>query len=386
MLSLGGTATVAKAVGFLLVLAWAATLACHPGREARSLLTDQRWLVVFATGLVAWSVLSTAWAQSRSAALLGASRYAQDLVLLPILYTGVTRFKHVRWVAAAFVGGAIAATLYGLLTGVTVDGSRLVGALGDPNETAAVMLAAAALAGALATSERLTPPRRAGAVAAAVAALVALAATASRGGLVALAVAALAAVVIGGRGRPRVTAVVVVGGVVVVAWFMLLAPSSSRNHVTSLQTGRTTLWTVAARTIGANPLVGVGNDNFAVISKDYLIQPGVTTDAGQVILDPKVAHNIYLELWADLGIVGLALFVGLVLMAVRAAWATVRLLQRAGRRADEILARALIVAIAGMLVADFFISDLYSKQLFLLLGLAPAMLAAARRDVRRAVA
>jgi O-antigen ligase len=104
-----------------------------------------------------------------------------------------------------------------------------------------------------------------------------------------------------------------------------------------------------------------------------------------VVLNPKVAHNIYLELWADLGIVGLALFLGFVVMAVRAALAAVKLLQHAGRRADEILARALIVAIAGMLAADFFISDLYSKQLFLLLALGPAMLIAARRDVRTGV-
>jgi hypothetical protein len=59
-----------------------------------------------------------------------------------------------------------------------------------------------------------------------------------------------------------------------------------------------------------------------------------------------------------------------VLIPLRAAWTAVQRLEQAGRRAEEILARALILAIVAVLAAGFFISDEYSKQLFLLLALA----------------
>lgn len=383
VISLGGAATIAKGVGFLLVLAWGAAIARQSGRESRSLLHDQPLLVSLAVGLAAWSVLSAAWASSPSTAISGASRYAQDLVLLPILYTGLTRFKHARWAAAAFVAAAVGAVFYGVLSGTTADGSRVVGALLDPDETAAVMVAAAVLAGGLACSDQLSTRARALAVAGAIVSLLGLALTASRGGLVALAFAVAVAVVIADRWRPRVAKAALIGVVVLVGWFAFFAPASSVDHLSNLQSGRTTLWQVAGRTISANPITGVGNDNFALDASSYLLRPGATTAADQILVVQHPAQNIYLELWADLGIVGLALFLGFVALCLRCAWKAAQILRKAGRWADEIFARALIVAIAGMLMADFFQTDQYDKQLFLLLALAPALLAVARREAGR---
>ena len=143
---------------------------------------------------------------------------------------------------------------------------------------------------------------------------------------------------------------------------------------------------MAERAIAAQPIVGLGNDNFSLMSSHFLVQPGATTRADQIVTLAQPAHNIYLEIWADLGIVGLVLFAGVVLAALRAALAAAALLEAAGRRAEELLARALTVAIVAMLAADFFISNEYSKQLWLLLALAPAMLAATCTDSRAAPA
>jgi O-antigen ligase len=375
-----GSASAAKAVGGLLVLAWMATLARRSGRDARSLLSEHRPLVACAVALVAWSVLSAAWAQSPGTALSGASRWAQDLILFPILYTGLRRLAHVRWVLIAFVGGALLAMLYGAATGSTVDGSRLVGALGDPNETATVLLVASVLALALGVGESRSRSRRWIAFTAAIVALFGMVATASRGGIVALAAAAVVAVILAGRWRRQIALAAVVGAVVVTGWFVLLAPAGARSHITSEQTPRTTLWTVAERAIAANPVVGVGTNNFAIAAKGFLLAPGATTRADQIVTTPHVAHNIYLEVWADTGVVGLLLFLGVVLAPLRAAWSAVAILENAGQRAAEILARALIVATVAILAAGFFISDEFSKQLFLLLALAPAMLAAVRTE------
>jgi O-antigen ligase len=378
VLSLGGAATASKALGGLLVLAWLAALAKRPHGEARALLREHRGLVACAVGLVAWNLLSAVWAQSSSTALLGASRYAQDLVLLPILFTGIRRIEHVRWIASAFVAGAVLAMLYGVATGTTVDSSRLVGAIGDPNETATVLVVASVLALALGIGETQSRLRRWGAFGAAILAIFGIVATASRGGLVALAATTLVAVVISGRWRRQIAAAAGVGAVLAAGWFLLLAPASSVSHITSDQTPRTTLWTVAGRAIEANPVVGVGNDNFSLAASHYLVRPGVTTRADQIVVVQDVAHSIYLEVWADSGIVGLALFLLLVVAPLRTAWRAVKVLEQAGRRADEILVRALIVAIVAILAAGFFISDEYSKQLFLLLGVATATLATAK--------
>jgi hypothetical protein len=45
----------------------------------------------------------------------------------------------------------------------------------------------------------------------------------------------------------------------------------------------------------------------------------------------------------------------------------------------ELLARGVIVAVLALLAADFFLSDQYSKQLWMLLALGPALLAVSRR-------
>ena len=46
----------------------------------------------------------------------------------------------------------------------------------------------------------------------------------------------------------------------------------------------------------------------------------------------------------------------------------------------EALARAMFLGLCGMLVADLFISVMYSKLLWVLLALGPAMYAIARRE------
>ena len=46
----------------------------------------------------------------------------------------------------------------------------------------------------------------------------------------------------------------------------------------------------------------------------------------------------------------------------------------------ELLSRGVFLGLVGILTADFFASEQFSKQLWLLLGLAPALLAIATRS------
>jgi hypothetical protein len=49
----------------------------------------------------------------------------------------------------------------------------------------------------------------------------------------------------------------------------------------------------------------------------------------------------------------------------------------------ELIGRGLFVATLAMLAADFFLSEQYSKQLWLLLALGPSLLAIAHRGAER---
>jgi hypothetical protein len=67
------------------------------------------------------------------------------------------------------------------------------------------------------------------------------------------------------------------------------------------------------------------------------------------------------------------LFVAFVGGALTLGWRAVRAFTRSGDTDLELIGRGLLVALAGMLAASFFLSAEYEKQLWLLLGFAIAL-------------
>jgi O-antigen ligase len=225
---------------------------------------------------------------------------------------------------------------------------------------------------------------RALAVLAAVAAMLAFFATFSRGGMISLGVVILAGCVYAGKARPAFVALVV-GVVLVGAVFLGDTTSGAVARLTSTSTsGRSDIWKVGLRMVRAHPIIGVGSGNYSVVEPHYFaITPGQLT-RGDLIVDRRFpAHNMYLHIQAELGIVGLVLFLGVLGLSLAAAVKAVRLFRAQGDRSLEILGRALVVALIGVLAADFFLSDQYDKQLWLLLALGPALLAIARQGALR---
>jgi O-antigen ligase len=137
---------------------------------------------------------------------------------------------------------------------------------------------------------------------------------------------------------------------------------------------------VGWRMVEDKPVIGVGSGNFPISSIHYLLVKPGAIERDEFILDhPKVAHNSYLQILAELGIVGLALFLSIIGFAIWCALKAAQWFGRAGDTQMEIVARAMVVALVGILAADFFITEQYGKQLWLLLGLGPALLGVARR-------
>jgi O-antigen ligase len=383
LLPSGGAFT--KLVGLLLALAWLAKLSTakdakvdfpsqHPGIFAG--------LVVF----LAWASLSYSWSEVPSDALTAVSRLALNAVLFLIVYTAIRTPRDVIWVLGAFVLGSAGAVVYGLVSGADPssfggDSARLAGQAENPNELAATLVAGFVLALGLMFVAKRSPALRLMAGFASAFMLFGIVLTVSRAGLVSLAVAAIAAIVFGGRWRPKMLLFAAACLAVTALYFVALAPPSAKEHITAANggTGREDIWKVGWRMVEANPVRGVGAGNFHTSSIHYLLaQPGLLRRADFIADTQKVAHNVYLQTWAELGIIGLALLLILILAVLHSGLRAIWAFEKAGDIRMEVLARAQLIAVVGLLASLFFSSDEYKKQLWLLLAMLPAMLAIAR--------
>jgi O-antigen ligase len=166
-------------------------------------------------------------------------------------------------------------------------------------------------------------------------------------------------------------------------YFTQVASLPARERVTNAGegSGRTDLWTVGLRMVRAHPLDGVGVGNFPVVSADYVLQPGLIKRSELIFSTaPKVTHNTYLEILAEMGFPGLLLFLGIVGSSLLCVLRAARLWARRGAVGMEALARGVLLGLIGLLVADFFISEMYGKLLWTMLALGPVMFAIARRE------
>lgn len=379
----GASVTFAKAAGLLLAVSWLATLASSRDAENDFVAVHPVFsYVLFA--FLAWAALSLLWAEDPGQAATAVYRFALNLALFLIVFTAVRHSRHAVWVVSAFLAGALITALYGLLVPAepvsAADISRLGGVGGDPNELAASLVAALSLAAAFMAGLHRSAAGRMFGAGALIICTAGVLLSFSRTGLVALAMALLVAVAFGGRWRPAAAVLLLAITLGVGAYVGFFASPVARERVTELDggTGRSDIWVVGGRMISDKPLHGVGAGNFPVSSVHYLLEPGPIEDAEFIVDTPKVAHNMYIGIWAELGAIGLALFLTLVGFGLTCAARAALLFKRADDVAMELLARCLVAALVAMLAAGAFLSQEFSKQLWLLLALGPSLLAIAR--------
>jgi O-antigen ligase len=90
-------------------------------------------------------------------------------------------------------------------------------------------------------------------------------------------------------------------------------------------------------------------------------------------------HNAYLSFLAETGVIGLALYLALAIVAVRAGARAASRFDLTGDSAAATLTRAIVVALVGMMGAAFFLPNGGDKRIFALMALAVAALAVAER-------
>lgn len=375
----------AKVAGVVLVGAWLALLATAKV-SPRNFFNERTGLFFLLLAFLGWSAMSLAWADVQGEAVTSVQRYVLNAVLIPIAYTAVRDDRNLVRVLGALLVGATVSGISGILAGGGAQAARAAGTVGDANELAAALVLSLGVAAGFVANRELGPLARILGGAAAGVCLLGILLSLSRGGLLGLVAACVAAVVVGGRWRGRI--ILVASGVLVtgVTYFVLFASLPAKERVTNTTgggTGRLDLWTVAERMIADRPIEGVGTGQFQSSSVHYLLRPGAIERGDFILSQPKVAHNTYLSVLAELGIVGGVLFGALIAVSVVSLLRAAALYQRADDKRMEMLVRGLVIGVLGYLATLLFISENYSKLFWIVLALGPVVLAVAREQGRR---
>ncbi len=150
--------------------------------------------------------------------------------------------------------------------------------------------------------------------------------TGSRGGFLALATVFFALVL-----KSRYKRLAIPGALAAGVLFLIFIPADYRERIASIRTaaredasaiGRLRAWGVAREMIIAHPLLGVGFQNFVYAYKDF------DPDVDKSVV--RVAHNSYLQIWAETGTVSFLFF----LAALGSTILLMRRLQRLNRVRD----------------------------------------------------
>ncbi len=125
----------------------------------------------------------------------------------------------------------------------------------------------------------------------------------------------------------------------------------------------------ALEMIKASPVIGVGWKNYNTVYPAYAKSIGISVGNGPGI----AAHDLYLEVAAETGFVGLALFALLIAAAARSVWnARQRFLESKLAEYSHMIT-GFGLAFMSYLVASLFIHGAFPRYLYLLLGIAFAL-------------
>jgi len=258
----------------------------------------------------------------------------------------------------------------------TQEGYRIMGPVGDPNFYAMVMLVLVPLALERLLDESSRPLRLMALWALTVIALTVVF-TYSRGGFVALAAAIFAWFFLYPLRAKYFPILILVG----VAFFMLIpqeyiaristlkelisAPSVGFRTQDFALRGRASETLAGMEMIKQNPILGVGLNNYTVHYMEYAKSLGLAPTATE-----RAAHNLYIEVAAETGLLGLSVF--LVLLGTMAkniidSWKKLKFMRR-----DDLarMVAAIGAGIFGYLTASIFIHSAYPRYFWLLVGIA----------------
>jgi len=125
--------------------------------------------------------------------------------------------------------------------------------------------------------------------------------------------------------------------------------------------GRWSNWQGALKVIDSHPILGVGAGNYAQAALDYstTVQAHSAKKAADVGGLAGAAHNTFLGVMSELGLVGLILFLGILFFAITPAWLI-------AQRSD--LGTGIFLGLIVAMIAGMALSWEGQKMVFILFG------------------
>lgn len=354
---------------YVLVVLLSTTVALDAGLADEALAATAKGYVLF----LLVSFLATTPARVRMAArvLVGGGVLLGGLALLQAL-TGAYE--------ASF--GGLARVEFAQVYGDVVE-PRAAGPLGDPNFFAQILLIPVPVALLLAWKERRWWLRAASLGAAAVIAA-GVVVTYSRGGAL-----ALGAVVVLALFAARPSPLRIAGGMAVLALGLFLLPPDFTQRLDTLRgllpggppagefdssiQNRKLLMQSAWGMFEDHPVSGVGAGNYTVHFGDYAAEVGSPVHEYEDIGRPHYPHNLFLQIAAETGLLGLLAFGAALLLVFGYLRRAEAAFFSAGEETHAALASAFQIALVGYLITGLFLHDHFPRYLWLLLGLSAAL-------------
>jgi O-antigen ligase len=308
------------------------------------------WWALF----LVWATLSVAWAIDSELALESLKRLLSMGLLYLVAVSMQPSRKEFHWVCVLAAAGGMVAVSINYLFGADVEAVRRGLVVGDkttnPNGFGTVLALPAALAMAGVVGQRRLIGR-----------LVALGTlgflgtgiylTISRGAILALLVVILVFIYrIGVRWQVVVLVALLASLVATMpdAFFVRMSTVFTGQDTTG--SGRTEIWKTGVAALDRFGVFGAGYGNYTAIYR--------FSDA-EIYGRRQGAHNSYLEIWIELGIVGLVLM----LAAVAGHFLAARGLRRVSQ--EGVVLSAIEAACFGMLAGAFFGDDISVKSFWL---------------------
>ena len=128
--------------------------------------------------------------------------------------------------------------------------------------------------------------------------------------------------------------------------------------------GRIVAWGDGIHMLKMSPIFGIGKGRF-----------------GEYASTVKVAHNSFVQCWAELGLLGYFFWIGMLIASVKDGYALGK------ERSDDPekgeigrVARVALSALIGFLASSVFLTRTYTAELFIMVGLVAALHAIRQRE------
>jgi O-antigen ligase len=333
-----------------------------------------------------WAIASGLWTVNVGATATQIASLAIALVYMLAFAAWISSRADLERVLTFLVVASCAVGLYAIASylghgSADMKDGRVSGGSGDPNFFAAYQVVAIPLILVLAGAAR-SRGRRIALYIAATISIASVLTTLSRGGLIALVVVVVLTLLLPSRAlfrsraqKATVTiAFLLIGGLVFQGLSGSFAPRLNSLLSQGGGSGRIVLWQGAITAIKERPLTGLGYGAYRSSSNQLILHtPGATLQFFDLQPGGQVAHNAYLGTWAELGLVGLVLFLGLLISTALSLRRSAARARARGAVFISQVANALIVGLGGWVIASVFLSSETSRPLWVVIGITLAL-------------